>query len=68
MAFSTVQFLVALGSALGPPLVGATSDALGSLRPAMAVLLVPLAVAGEWIRRGSGRLDGDAEAVVAAAE
>lgn len=68
MAFSAVQFLVALGSALGPPLVGATSDALGSLRPAMAVLLVPLAAAGEWIRRGSGRLDADAEAVVAAAE
>ncbi len=64
MAFSAVQFLIALGSAAGPPLVGATSDALGSLRPAMAVLVVPLAVAGEWVRRGSHAFDGDAEAVL----
>lgn len=67
MAFSAVQFLVALGSAAGPPLVGATSDAVGSLRPAMAVLVVPLALAGEWVRRGSHRFDGDAEAVLSQA-
>lgn len=64
MAFSSVQFLIALGSAAGPPIVGATSDIFGSLRPAMAVLLVPLAAAGEWVRRGSHSFDGDAIAVV----
>ena len=64
MAFSSVQFLIALGSAAGPPIVGATSDIFGSLRPAMAVLLVPLAAAGEWVRRGSHNFDGDATAVI----
>ena len=64
MAFSSVQFLIALGSAAGPPIVGATSDIFGSLRPAMAVLLVPLAAAGEWVRRGSHSFDTDATAVV----
>lgn len=64
MAFSSVQFLIALGSAAGPPIVGATSDIFGSLRPAMAVLLLPLAAAGEWVRRGSHNFDGDANAVI----
>ena len=64
MAFSSVQFLLAFGSAAGPPLVGATSDLLGSLRPAMAVLLVPLALSAEWVRRGAHRFDDDAEAVI----
>ncbi|MCP4434898.1 MAG: MFS transporter [Actinomycetia bacterium] len=64
MAFSSVQFLLAFGSAAGPPLVGATSDLFGSLRPAMAVLLIPLAISAEWVRRGAHRFDDDAEAVI----
>ncbi|MGI9576916.1 MAG: MFS transporter [Microthrixaceae bacterium] len=68
MAFSSVQFLIALGSAAGPPIVGATSDIFGSLRPAMAVLLIPLAAAGEWVRRGSHNFDDDATAVIEAAD
>lgn len=68
MAFSSVQFLIALGSAAGPPIVGATSDIFGSLRPAMAVLLIPLAAAGEWVRRGSHNFDGDASAVIEQAD
>lgn len=66
--FSSVQFLIALGSAAGPPIVGATSDALGSLRPAMAVLLVPLAISGFWVLRGSNNFDADALAVLAPSE
>lgn len=64
MAFSALQVLVALASALGPPLVGLTSDALGSLRPAMVVLVVPLVGAGLWVRRGAHTLDEDSGAVL----
>ena len=60
-SFSTLQFCLALGSAAGPPLVGAASDVLGSLRPAMGMLVIPLAIAAAVVRAGAVHYDGDAQ-------
>ena len=65
-AFSALQFLLAGGSALGPPLVGVASDLIGTLRPAMMVLLIPMAIAGLVVRSGRSSFDGDVDAVLAA--
>ena len=66
-SFSTLQFCLALGTAIGPPLVGAASDLFGSLRPALALLVLPLAVAAVIVRRGASTYDGDAALVIASA-
>lgn len=58
-AFSALQFFLAAGSAVGPPLVGAASDIFGTLRPAMAVLLVPLVASAFVVRSGRDAFDAD---------
>jgi predicted MFS family arabinose efflux permease len=63
LSFSTLQFLLALGTAIGPPLVGAGSDLFGSLRPAMGILVVPLLAAGFIVTKGSVSYDNDARNV-----
>ncbi len=45
MAFALLQFVIGLGSAIGPVTVGAASDLTGSLRIAFGVLLIPLVIA-----------------------
>ncbi len=55
-SFSTLQFCLSLGSAAGPPLVGAASDIFGSLRPALGLLAIAAAV----VRSGTRHYDGDA--------
>ena len=63
-SFSTLQFCLALGTAAGPPLVGGASDILGSLRPAMALLVIPLAIAAVVVRSGARHYDGDARRAI----
>lgn len=53
LSFSTLQFLLAIGTAIGPPLVGVGSDLFGSLRPAMGILVLPLLAAGFIVTKGS---------------
>jgi MFS family permease len=67
-AFSTLQFMLALGGAFGPPAVGTVSDAIGSLRTAMAVVLVALAISAWLLRKGAATFDDDAARVVAGIE
>lgn len=63
-SFSTLQFCLALGTAAGPPLVGAASDIFGSLRPAMSLLVIPLAIAAAVVRSGARHYDGDARRAI----
>ena len=63
-SFSTLQFCLALGSAAGPPLVGAASDIFGSLRPAMGLLVIPLFIAAVVVRSGARHYDGDARRAI----
>ncbi len=63
-SFSTLQFCLALGTAAGPPLVGSASDAFGSLRPAMGLLVVPLAIAAVVVRSGARHYDDDSRRAI----
>ena len=54
-----------LGGAAGPLLVGITSDAVGSLRLAMLVLLPPLFVTLVVLRRTTRFYDDDARRALA---
>jgi MFS family permease len=63
LSFSTLQFLLAVGTAIGPPLVGVGSDLFGSLRPAMGILVLPLLAAGFIVTKGSVHYDSDARNV-----
>ncbi|MEU8798478.1 MFS transporter [Spirillospora sp. NPDC048819] len=60
LGFAVLQFLITLGGAAGPLLVGAASDLTGSLRGAFTVLLLPL-LAGTLVVFG-GRRHYDADA------
>lgn len=60
LGFAVLQFLITLGGAAGPLLVGAASDLTGSLRGAFTVLLLPL-LAGTLVTFG-GRRHYDADA------
>ncbi|GAA3735633.1 MFS transporter [Spinactinospora alkalitolerans] len=54
IGFAGLQFLIVLGAAAGPLVVGAVSDAMGSLLGAMYALIVPMligAVLVLWARR-----------------
>jgi MFS family permease len=64
MGFAVLQFLITLGGAAGPLLVGAASDLTGSLRGAFTVLLLPL-LAGTLVTFGGRRhYDTDADAAL----
>ncbi|MFB4310501.1 MFS transporter [Actinomadura sp. GTD37] len=65
LGFAVLQFLITLGGAAGPLLVGAASDLTGSLRGAFTVLLLPL-LAGTLVTFG-GRRHYDADAARALA-
>jgi MFS family permease len=54
LGFAVLQFLITLGGAAGPLLVGAASDLTGSLRGAFTLLLLPL-VAGTLVTFGGRR-------------
>lgn len=61
MGFAVLQFLITLGGAAGPLLVGVVSDATGSLTAALILLLLPLSVGCFVVRRGRATFDADAD-------
>jgi MFS family permease len=63
LSFSTLQFLLACGTAIGPPLVGIGSDLFGSLRPAMGILVIPLLAASYVVTKGAATYDADTQNV-----
>lgn len=65
LGFALLQFLMTLGGAAGPLLVGITSDAVGSLRLAMLVLLPPLFVTLVVLKRTTRFYDDDARRALA---
>ncbi|MEV0590724.1 MFS transporter [Nonomuraea cavernae] len=65
MGFALLQFLVSLAGAAGPLLVGAFSDATGSLRAAYAILAVPLLAGALLAYRGRTSFDADRQAALA---
>jgi MFS family permease len=62
MGFALLQFLTTLGGAFGPLLVGAMSDALGSIQSGMLFLLPPMfvSVLVLWLVRTSYEADAAA--------
>ncbi|MGB0100768.1 MAG: MFS transporter [Nocardioides sp.] len=65
LGFALLQFLMTLGGAAGPLLVGITSDAVGSLSLAMLALLPPLFITLVVLKRTTKYYDADAEAALA---
>ncbi|MFC4122835.1 MFS transporter [Nonomuraea zeae] len=66
LGFALLQFLISLAGSAGPLLVGAFSDATGSLRWAYAILVIPLLVGAVLAFRGRASLEDDRQAAVAA--
>ncbi len=62
LGFSATQFLLILGGALGPGLVGGVSQLTGSLDVAFLALLVPITVGAVVVLAGRGGYDADADA------
>lgn len=65
--FAAFTFVLVAGGALGPLLVGALSDATGSLRLALAAAALPAIPGAFVVRRAAHTIDADAEAARAAA-
>lgn len=65
LGFAVLQFVVTLGGALGPWLIGEASDATGSLRWAYAVVILPLVVGSLVVLAAWRTYDGDAAAALA---
>lgn len=61
MGFALLQFLLTLGGAVGPLLIGITSDLVGSLAWAMLALLPPLFLCLVVLRRSADGYEEDAE-------
>ncbi|MEV4840449.1 MFS transporter [Nonomuraea sp. NPDC049486] len=59
LGFALLQFLLSLAGSAGPLLVGAFSDATGSLRWAYAILAVPLLAGALLAFRGRASLEDD---------
>ena len=68
LGFAVLQFLVTLGGALGPWLIGLASDATGSLRWAFSIVVVPLVIGCLFVLAGRRTYDTDAAAALAATE
>ena len=64
IGFALIQFLVTLGGAFGPLIVGLVSDATGSLRTAMYALVVPQLLGALLIIHGRRHFDRDAGLVL----
>ncbi len=64
VGFALMNFMVALGGAFGPFLVGAVSDALGSLAHALAVLAAPMVLGSLIVLRARTSYEDDARAVL----
>lgn len=60
LGFAVLQFLITLGGAAGPFLVGAASDLTGSLNGAFTVLLLPLLLGTLVTFGGRRHYDGEA--------
>lgn len=60
LGFAVLQFLITLGGAAGPLLVGAASDLTGSLRGAFTALLLPLLAGTLVVFGGRRHYDTDA--------
>lgn len=60
MGFALLQFLLTLGGALGPLLIGVVSDLTGSLAIAMLALLPPLFACLVVLRRTADYYEADA--------
>ena len=67
LGFAVLQFLITIGAAFGPLLVGIASDSSGSLTTAMYFLIVPMVLGGLLTLAARGSYERDAEAVLAAA-
>ncbi|GAA4083032.1 MFS transporter [Nonomuraea soli] len=66
LGFALSQFVVSLAGAFGPLLVGAASEATGSLRVAYALLAVPLVLGALLTLRGRSSLETDRRAALSA--
>ncbi|MEV0585384.1 MFS transporter [Nonomuraea sp. NPDC050310] len=64
LGFALSQFVVSLAGAFGPLLVGAASEATGSLRVAYALLAVPLVLGALLTLRGRSSLEADRRAAL----
>lgn len=64
MGFALLQFLLTLGGAAGPLLIGVTSDLVGSLSLAMLALLPPLFLCLFVLRRTADFYEDDAAAAL----
>jgi MFS family permease len=60
LGFSATQFLLILGGAFGPGLVGVVSQTSGSLSTAFLSLLVPLVIGAVVVLSGRSHYDEDA--------
>lgn len=59
MGFAALQFLLTLGGAAGPAIVGVTSDATGSLRLGLWSLVVPMVAGALVVLLGGARYERD---------
>jgi MFS family permease len=64
LGFALIQFLVTVGGAFGPLIVGGVSDAVGSLTAAMYALVLPQVVGALMIIRGRRHYERDAGRVL----
>jgi len=64
LGFAVLQFVVTLGGALGPWLIGVASDATGSLQLAFTVVVAPLVIGSIVVLSGRRTYDADAAAAL----
>ncbi|MEV1003957.1 MFS transporter [Nonomuraea sp. NPDC050202] len=64
VGFAVLQFLLTVGAAFGPLIVGLTSDATGSLLVAMYALIVPMVLGGLVVLTSRGSYEREAARVL----
>ncbi|GAA4956960.1 MFS family permease [Nonomuraea thailandensis] len=64
VGFAVLQFLLTVGAAFGPLIVGMTSDATGSLLVAMYALIVPMVLGGLVVLTSRGSYEREAARVL----
>ncbi|MEU4579145.1 MFS transporter [Nonomuraea sp. ATR24] len=64
LGFAVLQFLLTLGAAFGPLIVGITSDATGSLVTAMYALIVPMVLGGLLVLSARGSYERESAKVL----
>lgn len=64
VGFAVLQFLLTIGGAFGPLIVGITSDATGSLLIAMYALIVPMIAGGLVVLASRGHYEREAARVL----